>query len=167
MSTTYEQPSQDVIDLIAQTMRAHHQRLEAIGLKLSVLIARGEDEHEPALKLHGYPALAITKILNLKLRAYGLGDAEIVIDGGRWELLSRRQRTALIDHELTHLEPVEKKGMLVRDEIGRPKLQMRLHDIEIGVFTEVAARHGAESIERQQYARLVEAMEPLEMEFAA
>ena len=167
MGTTYEEPSQDVVDLIAQTMRAHHQRLEAIGLKLSVLIARSEDDDEPALKNHGYPALAITKILNLKLRAYGLGDAEILIDGGRWELLSRRQRVALIDHELTHLEPVEKKGALVRDDLGRPKLEMRLHDIVIGGFAEVAERHGQESIEAGEYRAARELMDQIELEFAA
>lgn len=166
MSTTYEQPSQDIVDVIAQTMRAHHQRLEAIGLKLSVLVARSEGDEESALKNHGYPALAITKILNLKLRAYGLGDAEILIDGGRWDLLSRRQRTALIDHELTHLEPVEKKGMLARDDLGRPKLEVRLHDIVIGGFTEVAQRHGSESIESGEYRAARELMDQIELEFA-
>lgn len=169
MTTFYTKPESDVLVLIRETMHSYHQRLEAVDLKLSVLMAHtveGDTGEMPsALKHHGYPALAITKILDLKHRAHGLGDAELLIDAGKWELLSKRGRVALLDHELTHLEPVLKDGMIVRDDLRRPKLQMRLHDIEIGAFTEVAARHGEESIERQQYDRYVEIMSQIEMDF--
>lgn len=36
------------------------------------------------------------------------------------------------------------------DDLGRPKLKMRKHDVEIGWFKIIAERHGAHSIERQQ-----------------
>jgi len=171
MTTFYTKPDSKITDLIRDVMHAYHQRLEAIDLKLSVLMAHTVEDDTgqmpPALKLHGYPALAITKILSLKWRAHGLGDAEILIDAGRWELMAERQRIALIDHELTHLEPITKDDSIVRDDLRRPKLEMRLHDIEIGAFADVAARHGPESIERQQYDRFVAVMSQIEMDFVA
>ena len=46
-------------------------------------------------------------------------------------------------------EPPEARG-LKRDDLGRPILQLRMHDFEVGWFKEIAARHGEASQERQQ-----------------
>lgn len=157
----YEKPSADQLALLQEVMSTYHQqRLGDVTIGLLVAHAECyEDTGEPkgpALLVRGVPALGATKINSLKLRAHGLEDAEIVIDGDRWKDLSRGQRLALIDHELTHLElNTTDSGTVRRDDLDRPRLKMRGHDHEFGWFDEVAERHGAASIEVHQAKRFV------------
>jgi len=60
-------------------------------------------------------------------------DLLVVINERAWSVLSDRQKTALIDHELCHFE----KDI---DESGNPKWRMVNHDVE--EFTGVVRRHG-------------------------
>lgn len=149
--TTYVQADETVLALVAMAMGQYHQRLQAIGLTYNVLMAHapeGDDGEPdgPALKQHGAPALALIKINSLKHRAHGLADVEIVLDGDQWPEFSRAKRLAILDHELTHIEPTMKF-----DDLGRPKLTMRQHDFQVGWFFDVAQRHGGESVEVEQF----------------
>lgn len=51
-------------------------------------------------------------------------------------------------HELTHLEiQRDKDGAPKWDDLDRPKLKMRKHDYEIGVFVDVAKEYGMDSFD--------------------
>lgn len=101
--------------------------------------------------------------------ALGVADATIVICRPTWVTLSQRQRDALIDHELTHLERATDKedGTFQVDAVNRPKLKMRRHDHQFGWFDEVAQRHGEASPEVRQARRLMESSGQLYFDFEA
>ena len=101
-----------------------------------------------AIKHHGHGALGLCRKTSLKDRVMGRADAEIMLDGDWWKAATEEERRALLDHEMHHIAiKIDKRG-LVRDDIGRPALQMRKHDYEFGFFKIIAARHGENSLER-------------------
>ena len=159
MSISYELAPPEVHDVIRRVMLNHHSGLAEAEVRIDCLFAlppldKNGDASGPAVKLGGYPCLAVIRVIALRDRAKGMGDAEIVIDKEEWEVLSEAQRDALIDHEITHLQlRVNEKGAIIRDDLGRPKLTLRLHDHQFGWFDEVAQRHGRDSVEVQQFER--------------
>lgn len=103
-----------------------------------------------AITKNGVKALGLCRALPLKDRAMGRADAEITLDAYWWDSATEEERRALLDHELHHIAiKIDKRG-LVRDDLGRPVLQLRKHDFEVGWFKAVAARHGIHSQERLQ-----------------
>jgi hypothetical protein len=150
----------DVTGCIEKIQAAHHDGLE--GVTVSALFVFDDESAVSVLKHQSYPAGAVVRITPLKDRALGMADATIVVDRCGWLSLSARQRDALIDHELTHLEVKtdEPDGsddpVRVFDGLGRPKLLMRRHDHQFGWFDEVAQRHGEASAEVRQSRRLLE-----------
>ena len=101
-----------------------------------------------ALSKNGRKALGITRKIPLKDRVLGRGDAEIALDGDWWEEAPEKQQAALLDHELHHIAlKIDKRGV-VRDDLGRPLIQLRKHDYEFGWFNVIAERHGQHSLER-------------------
>lgn len=160
---TYERAPQEVEERAARIIGTTHKELQEVGLTVDFLFARNDEGD--AVTDKGYPAVAVVKIVPLKDRAAGRRDAEIVIDAVAWEQMTEAQKDALLDHELLHL--------IVRrtddnsydyDDLSRPKLKMRLHDIQAGWFLEIAQRHGEASPEVMQakhiYARHPELFEP-------
>jgi hypothetical protein len=153
MGTTYRLCSSDsdeVDGLIAAFITSTRPDLAEAGLTVRALFAYADEE--PALKHNGYKALAVIKANNLKQRAEGLCDCTLTIDAAFWDDASDEQKAALIDHELVH--PVllrDKEGRLKLDDAGRPKIKMRLHDAQLGIFYEVVERHGKAAIEAEQY----------------
>jgi len=138
-----------------------HEPLLAAGVKIDFVFAYAPTDEQgcpvgDALKLHGRAADGICRILPLKQRALGRGDAEISLDGDRWRDYSDAERRSLLDHELHHLSVRLEKGMPAKDDLGRPKLRMRKHDVEFGWFAVIAARHGVESGERRQAKQVME-----------
>lgn len=135
----------------------------------------GGDSKGHALTKHGVRALGITRKIGIKDRVMGRGDAEVCIDGDWWEEATPARRRALLDHELHHIEiVVDEDGAVIRDDLKRPKLRLRKHDVEVGWFALVAGRHGSSSLEIEQakavmdsYGQLfwpaIEAQEPLEI----
>lgn len=107
-----------------------------------------------AIKKNGHRAFGLTKKLPLKERALGRGDAEILLDGDWWNEASIEDQKALLDHELYHINVRAGKT----DDLGRPVLGLRKHDVEFGWFAAVASRHGAHSMERQQAKALIDQM---------
>ena len=63
----------------------------------------------------------------------------------------------MLDHELHHMEvKLDEEGVVIRDDLKRPKLKLRKHDVEVGWFALVAGRHGSNSLEIEQAKRVMD-----------
>lgn len=153
--TTYEKCSKDVPAMAKRLIEEIDRHYDLVNVKIDFLFAYPEHDEATgkakgdAIKVGGYPALGVTRKVSLKDRAKGLGDAEICLDGDWWKDAHTIEKEALLDHELTHIAVTPRK-----DDLGRPVLKLRKHDIHVGWFSEVAARHGNHSQERMQ-ARVI------------
>jgi hypothetical protein len=153
----YEKAPAEVRQIVERMMDRYHPQLRDAKLTITCLMAfptldKNGDSTGPALKVHGYAAQAVVKIIGLKERTDGRDDAEICIDGDNWPTLSDAQKDALLDHELEHLElKTDKDGFVVRDDLDRPKLKMRKHDHEHGWFDSIVRRHGRNAPEFIQF----------------
>lgn len=134
-----------------------HAPLLAVEVKIDFVFAYADTDEKTgrplneALTKNGIRALGVTRILPLKDRVMGRGDAEIALDGDHWKVISAEEQTALLDHELHHLSlKTDKHGNVKYDDINRPQLQLRKHDVEVGWFSVIAQRHGAFSVEQKQ-----------------
>lgn len=163
--TTYERSTNELNDSLAAVMEHYHPHLRDAGLAVEILRAYAprddnDDPVGPALKLHGYECCATIKILDLKNRVAGRGDAELLLDGDNLDTWSEDQLRAILDHELTHLElRVDDHGGVQRDDFGRPLLRIRKHDRQFGWFDCVALRHGMNSVEMQQATQITSVAE--------
>lgn len=157
MPTTFTTCDQSVHDQVASLVRRCHGELKEAEVTFNLLFAAGEDG-EPALKAPGgWPAAAKVKINNLRDRVAGLMDVTILLDGDTWEKRTEAEQRAILDHELQHLEVCRNdKGMVKRDDAGRPKLRMRMHDWELAGFDAVLDRHKASAVEFQAAKQLTE-----------
>lgn len=155
---TYQAADDTVKQMADALLRKHetHKPIVEAGVKVDYVFAYPDlDENDQptsnAIKVNGYPAAGMCRILNLKDRAMGRADAEITLDYPHWEEASTREKEALLDHELHHI--TLGKG---RDDLQRPKLRMRKHDVQVGWFTAIAERHGTASCERIQAVQIME-----------
>lgn len=133
-----------------------HKPLKAVGIKIDYVFAKGDVDEEGAqtnwaLTKNGVRCLGIARKIPLKDRALGRGDAEIAIDADHWADASKEEQAALLDHELHHITvKADKVGNIQYDDLGRPKIKLRKHDVEVGFFNIIAERHGIASQERIQ-----------------
>jgi hypothetical protein len=150
MPVIYEPAGSDVHAEIIRIAKQYHGELLEAGVTFSALFAA--DEEGAAVKLHGYPCAAVIKINGYKDRVEGKADATITIDKEEWDDLTCYERESLLDHEIHHLELKHdsKTNEVKRDDLGRPKMGMRLHDHEFGWFDTIAHRHGLNSYEVKQ-----------------
>jgi hypothetical protein len=181
MSTYQKAPAEvrEMAEHILEEFASYKPILEA-KVKIDFLFAYAEVSEDGeskgyALTKHGIRALGITRKLGLKDRAMGRGDAEVCIDGDWWKDATQARQRALLDHELHHLEvKTDEEGVVLRDDLKRPKLKLRKHDVEVGWFAIVAGRHGGASLEIEQakalmdsYGQLfwpaIDAQEPLQL----
>jgi hypothetical protein len=181
MSTYSKAPPEvrDMAEAILEEFISYKPIVEA-KVKIDFLFAFaevGEDGESKghALTKHGIRALGITRKLGIKDRVMGRGDAEVCLDGDWWEDATPARRRALLDHEMHHLEvKTDEDGVVIRDDLKRPKLKLRKHDVEVGWFALVAGRHGSNSLEIEQaklvmdsYGQLfwpcIDAVEPLQL----
>lgn len=147
---TYAKAHKSVTQMAGSLLKKYHEPLVEAGIRIDFVFAYADlDENdEPinnAITHQGYPAGGLCRIINLKDRAKGNGDAEITLDAVAWDNLTELEKNALLDHELHHL--TLGKGV---DDLRRPKLRMRKHDVQIGWFSLIAERHQAASAERRQ-----------------
>jgi hypothetical protein len=165
----YEPADDEVIDIIKTTLKRWHlerlklKNISEIRVGATFYLPKSNEEGKitgPPLKLHGYQAAATIKVNSDKQRVQGLPDASIVIDSHFfWADATAKQRIALIDHELEHLERVSRmvKGIEfpADDDQGRPKLKVKNHDWQLGGFRCIAERHlehAVEVVEAQKFA---------------
>jgi hypothetical protein len=156
MGRTYSEPDAATLAMAADVMAVHHQRL--IDAEVTVCYRmvhaprdkKGEPKG-PALKVHGVQAAGSVRINSLKDRSQGLADATVLLDGDRWDDWPEQTQRALLSHELTHLEPT---GAV--DDLGRPKLEMRQHDADVGVFFGVMETFLEAALDTQVVAKLTE-----------
>lgn len=160
MPTTYQECG-DVMDALARrVMRDYYHVLLDADVKLGYLFAANPDG--AAIKSRGYPAAAQVRIVNLKDRVAGMPDAMVIVDEERWKGLADTEKLALLHHELYHLIPVENSdkarddgaGKWKLDDCGRPKLKMRRHDFELGVFYDVIERHQESALDLQVIVKI-------------
>lgn len=132
-----------------------HASLREHEVRIDFLIAYPEVNADgfakgPAILHRGMKALGLCRVVNYRDRIKGLGDAEITLDGEYWDEATERERLALLDHELTHIELNSLGGDIERDDAGRPKVRMKKHDFEVGWFHGVAARWKSSASEVRQ-----------------
>ncbi len=156
MSKIYSQAPSDVADRVAHLIKVFHPAIKDAGVKIDLLsVADDDPDVDYPLKLRGHPAYATCRAVDIKGRTMGRGDAEIVIDEARYLTMPDAQKDALLDHEIEHIDiQFNKKGRVKLDCCRRPKIKMKLHDVEVGWFTNVAQRHGAASIECKQATQI-------------
>lgn len=161
---TFSKAPQNVEDLALAILEEFetHKPVLAAGVKIDYVFAFADVDPDTGEKINnaitsrGFRSLGQTRKMPLKDRAMGRGDAEIVLDADHWNEINDSERKALLDHELHHLEVrIDERGVLL-DDLQRPLLRLRKHDVEVGWFREIAARHNHHSIERIQAAQIVE-----------
>jgi hypothetical protein len=150
-----EEEARPIVDAV---VKQYHPELNEIGVTIELLFAHAiRDERTgepkgPALKYHGYPALAVFKVNSQRDRVAGLADCRITFDADRWGDLDDRERRALVAHELYHAEimidPDSSEGAPLLDACNRPKIKVRQHDFEIGAFTTIIQRFGGAAPEK-------------------
>jgi hypothetical protein len=161
---TYQKANKSVHQLAAQLIGRYpdHKPLEAVEIKLDLVFAFADTDEKgrplnDALTKNGIKALGITRAVPLKDRALDRGDAEIALDGDWWKTASGDEQAALLDHELHHISlKTDKNGNIKYDDLNRPLIKLRKHEIEIGWFKCIAERHGSASQERQQAKKIMD-----------
>jgi hypothetical protein len=128
-----------------------HPKLVESGARVAVAFAT--NDQGPGLRHDGRPAAGIVRVLPAKWRVLFGYDALIEIDGGVWDDLETDGRRALLDHELAHLVPVERRTAadtvaFQLDDYGRPRLKIHRGDFFVGDgFLAVIDRHGPAALE--------------------
>lgn len=168
MAILYRKAKPDLIALVVEIMTKFHGDLAAEGVSIGCLVAANADGDGPALKHHGYPAIAVVKITPYKQRVQGIEDAVITFDADAFARLSDAERRAVVDHELYHLQlQRDEMDFPKRDDMDRPKLKARLHDFEIGGFTAIMRRHGIHAIETQAVRAAYEELRQMKFDWAS
>lgn len=153
MPSSYSKAPKAIHEQAYALIKEHHPDLHAAGVTVDLIFAfAGENDAGekigPALKLHGYACSGVASKVPLLQRVMGRADVQILLDGDGWEDLHPDQQAALIDHEASHfIVAKDAEGGVIHDTHGRPKIKMKLHDFQIGIFTAVAARHKEASLE--------------------
>ena len=160
MPTTYEPCPQSVADFAARVLNEFHPELAQASVTIDYAFAVNEDEDEHAMKIRGQRVLARVKLYNLEDRARGRDDAKICIDKVWWDGAEESERKAVMDHEHEHLQFSkvwrDEDGALCwkTDDLGRPKLKLKNHDAEAGIFMNVIQRHGDASADLANIKRI-------------
>ncbi len=158
MGITYEKCEREIREMIRELIEANHPDLRDAEVTVGCLMACKRESDgtllpESAVKLHGYECAAVVRVTPLKQRAHGVADSEIVIDGNSWGDRPLLEQHAILDHELEHIQVLKfsqrKGGEIKTDDLGRPRLKLRLHDWEMGGFASIAKRHGSHALEVQ------------------
>lgn len=140
-------------------------------LNIAVQFRTSDKEGKPALKFHGYPALAVIRVVGLEDRLDGGPDVRITIDQDRFYRLTAIRQEAVLTHELMHVEfPGEirdQNGCLIPllDLAGRPKIALRCHDFEIGGFDEICEWYGADAIEKVALTQTMDRLRQMPLPF--
>ena len=161
MASRFEKCPPEVRAIVEKVTKDVYPDLKKSGVTFDMLFAfadRDKDDNPkgPALMKGGYVVGATVKKTSVKHRILGLADVELIIDGDEWGDRSKQEREALIDHELRHIVlEFDETGKAIVDKAGRPIIDMRNHDFQIGGFHDVIERHGRAAFEVQLLAEAV------------
>lgn len=145
MSTSYSACPKEIYTRVEKMMAAKPDLVIA-EVAITCLFAQNDDG--PALSHHGWPARAIIRKNSLRDRVAGLRDVTLLIDRQGWLGLTDIQQTALLDHEITHIEIArDKNGEMKTEDDGRPQIRLLKHDFQIGGFHSMVERYGKDSLE--------------------
>lgn len=167
MPVTYSAVGEDheLFQHLSEVMTKYHPALRDAEVVVDLLLAYGPrgkdgDLKGPALKDRGCACAAKVRATNLKDRAKGNGDLEIVLDGDRIDTWSDETVQSILSHELTHKElKCDKEGNLKRDDLERPLFSTRYHDREFGWFDDVARRFKENSLEVVQATEMIQSVQ--------
>lgn len=161
---TYHRAGKDIEQMAASILKQFETHAPILAAKVEIdfvmAFADVDDNGQKkgfAITHHKRQVFGECRKVKIKDRAMGRGDAEITLDGDWWSTASEAERRALLDHELHHIVVREEMGVAIRDDLGRPKLGLRLHDIELGWFNVIAARNDTGSQERIQAKSIMDA----------
>ena len=159
----------DNIDFANAIMRKHHPDLHNAGVTVEYLFVHNAEDYP--MRTRGQRVLGKVKIMSQEDRAMGSADARIKIDEGWWMESDDKAREALLDHEFTHLQLVDATqkdmdagnviGKWKTDNNGRPKLRLRHHDYEIGIFLSVIEKHKEHAADLMVVKQVNHAVRPL------
>jgi hypothetical protein len=159
---TFREADAAVQKLVATVAKKHHKELTEAGVTITTLMAfatRKEDGSlsGPAMAEKGFALAGRIKITSHKDRVAGLADAILMLDGDRWEEWSEERQAALVDYELTHLEiRRDEEGGVLLDDCCRPKLKIKQHDAQVGVFFSNMEKYGKDAIDTEVVAKLAQ-----------
>lgn len=151
----FEKCPEDVVKVMEDLISKYYGDLAEVKLKVDLLFVHAPspkdgEEKAPALKHHGYQAAAIVKINSLEQRVKGAGDVTIIIDGDEWPHWSERRQQAVLHHEINHVViKRDADGNVLSDDIGRPRVKLKLHDWELGGFACIAEKYGDDAPEKE------------------
>jgi len=143
---------ESVDDILNPLLASVHSRLEDVTI--ATRLVYNQDDILPMIE-KGQRILAKTRIMNMRLRAFGMPMVTIEIEGIFWNGASKEIRVALMDRELCHLgTPGEDKA----DRIVVPSID---YDYILTGFYDVIGRHGKHAIEAIEMAKCQEYLGPL------
>ena len=146
MGLSYSECPSEIIMRVKRMVQDGYPELAEADVTMHLLWA--VNDKGAAIKHHGWPSKALIRINNLRDRVAGLSDVILLIDERGWQEWSEEQQTAILDHELFHLEVKhDKEGAIKFDDANRPKLRLKPHDWQMGGFNVIAERHGTASPE--------------------
>lgn len=155
MAKTFRKSHSSTVNLVSSVIKQYHKHLADREIKIDLIDAY-DTGGKHAVMHHGLPANAVVRVIPLKDRCMGRGDVEITFDGLTIGHMTEDQLSALIDHELYHLEVKRNKdGEVSVDDIGRTEYKLKPHDREFGWFDAIARRWGRHSGEVMQAMSMV------------
>lgn len=152
----YQNAGEGVLGTVRALIDSYHPDLQLCDVRVGVQFAYATrdangDPKGPAIKVHGRMAYGKVRKVGLSDRVAGMPDAMIYVDGDIWDTLSPDEQRSLLDHELEHLEIAKDKDENpIAEDDGRPKLKLKPHDLEVGIFESTLQRYGQKGIEARQ-----------------
>lgn len=163
MATRYTGPSDADETLLKEMIRLPcHEALVKDKIAVALVMAHPDldDTGMPkadAVKHAGHAVVAKCRLVTPLDYLLMHRDIIILVDAWRWEDLKRKQRLALLDHELTHIEvPVDADGNARRHPGSAKQVMLRLRpdDWFLTGFADVIQRHGTAALEAQSLTTL-------------
>lgn len=141
-----------VTELCDDIIQKFHTDLDSSAVKIDIVLAFRDPEGEsPALLKEGHRVWGSSKVISLKDRVKGMGDAEITLDGDAWANMNEKSKRAILDHYLEHFSVKrDKNGDFLFDDICRPIIKLRTPDKIVRLFHGAALRNGKSSYEASQ-----------------
>lgn len=150
----HQKAGSGVHDLCNRIMEQDYTEINEAGVTVEVLFAYAPKDEEtgepltPAVKVHGVPAAAKIQVMSQANRAAGSADVRITVDGDRWQDWSDRRQEAVLAHEIHHIElKRDEEGNILLDDCHRPKIKLKQHDLDLGVFFPIMKRYGEDAID--------------------